>query len=105
MHRRMKNPFNPKSQNYRILERLRECPATNAELVKYALNYTARISEIRAKISEQGLGVLEKPLGGGRSEYRIDHPIRHRNYNWMLAHLDRSKSRRAAGRSPRRARP
>ena len=73
MHRRMKNPFNPKSQNYRILERLREGPATNAELVKYALNYTARISEIRAKISEQGLGVLEKPLGGGRSEYRVDH--------------------------------
>ena len=28
----MKNPFNPKSQNYRILERLREGPATNAAL-------------------------------------------------------------------------
>jgi len=55
MHRRMKNPFRPGSQKYRILERLREGPATNAELVKYALNYTARISEIRAKISEQGL--------------------------------------------------
>lgn len=69
----MNNPFRPGSQKYRILERLREGPANSSELAKYALNYTARISEIRAKISEQGLGVLEKPLGGGRSEYRIDH--------------------------------
>lgn len=52
MHRRMKNPFNPKSQNYRILERLREGPATNAELVKYALNYTARGSRKSGARSE-----------------------------------------------------
>lgn len=48
----MKNPFNPKSQNYRILERLREGPATNAELVKYALNYTARGSRKSGARSE-----------------------------------------------------
>jgi hypothetical protein len=68
---KLANPFSPKSQNYRILERLREGPASNSELVKYALNYTARISEIRVKIREQGLCVTEKPLGGGRSEYRL----------------------------------
>jgi len=67
----MSNPFKPGTQNYRILERLREGPASNSELVKYALNYTARISEIRAKIHEQGICVTEKPLGCGRSEYRL----------------------------------
>lgn len=72
MSRRLANPFNPKSQNYRILERLREGPATNAELVKYALNYTGRISEIRARVNAQGLDVIARDLKrGGLTEYRI----------------------------------
>jgi hypothetical protein len=36
------------SQNERILERLREGPATNAELVRISLNFTGRISDLRA---------------------------------------------------------
>jgi hypothetical protein len=69
---KLANPFSPKSQNYRILERLREGPATNAELVKYALNYTGRISEIRAKVNAQGLDVIARDLGHrGLTEYRI----------------------------------
>lgn len=36
------------AQAHRILERLRQGPASNRELAQGALNYRARISEIRA---------------------------------------------------------
>lgn len=67
----MNNPFRPGSQKYRILERLREGPANSCELAKYALNYTARISEIRREIRNQGLSVSERPINRSLSEYRI----------------------------------
>jgi hypothetical protein len=67
----MNNPFRPGSQKYRILERLREGPANSSELAKYALNYTARISEIRREIQNQGLSVSERPINRSLSEYRI----------------------------------
>lgn len=67
----MTNPFKTGSQKYRILERLRQGPANSSELAKYALNYTARISEIRREIRQQGLSISERPINRSLSEYRI----------------------------------
>ena len=61
MHRRMKNPFNPKSQNYRILERLREGPATNMdETGAYFIPESVRDFELRRVNGEPSADVPHK---------------------------------------------
>ena len=53
-----------------ILARLQQGPATNAELGKYALNYTARISQLR----EDGHVIDCEKFGGGRAIYTLAAP-------------------------------
>lgn len=67
----MQNPFKPGCQNYKMLERLRQGPATNTELSKEWLNYTGRISDIRARIKTQAMTIAKRNIGGGLVEYRL----------------------------------
>jgi hypothetical protein len=50
-----------------ILERLRQGPATNAELVGIAMNLTGRISDLRGA----GYVIVGKRIEGGLWEYRL----------------------------------
>lgn len=54
-------------QCVKILERLRQSPATNVELVHIAMNLTGRISEIR----QAGFSIVGKRLHDGVWEYRL----------------------------------
>lgn len=66
------NPFQYDSQNYRILERLKNGGVTNAEMsVEMRIpKYTNRISEIRTKLS-YAFEVPCTPLGGGLNRYTL----------------------------------
>ncbi len=61
------NPFMVGSQNYRLLERLRIGPVSNAEIVHKLrmLKYTGRLSEIRRK----GFNVLATKVADKRGVF------------------------------------
>lgn len=59
-------------QNTAILNRLREGPATNRQLAEIALNYRARISELRDYLRPRGWDIPEPTRGvGGLNWYRL----------------------------------
>ena len=64
------NPFQYGSQNYRILERLKRGPVTNAEMSgeMRILKYTGRLSDIRKKIPHE---IVCTPLGNGLNRYTL----------------------------------
>jgi hypothetical protein len=55
-------------QHHEILARLREGPATNAELAGLSLKYTSRVSDLRAA----GYGVRCERQAGGVTVYRLE---------------------------------
>lgn len=55
-------------QNKRILERLREGPATNVELCEIALKYTSRISDLR----KAGYRITNTREAGGVTRYEME---------------------------------
>jgi hypothetical protein len=60
-------------QNAAVLARLRQGPVTSRELVDtIALNYRARISDVRAYLKPRGWLIVKKHLGGGLYEYRLE---------------------------------
>lgn len=61
--------FNPRMSGQRevILDRLRRGSATNQELAKIGLRYSARIHELRG----QGHQIETKALKGGLTQYRL----------------------------------
>jgi hypothetical protein len=61
-----RNPFVHGSQNWRVLEALKEGPKACHELLKIAPKYTGRISNVRAKLA--GTGWTIKPPRQGHPE-------------------------------------
>ena len=60
------------AQNAAILARLRQGPATARDLIDIALNYRARISEIRAWLkTHENLTIQARRLTGGMFVYRL----------------------------------
>lgn len=55
------------NQNRVILERLRKGPAKNYELAALAINYRARISDLR----QYGFEIKVEKVAGGTNEYRL----------------------------------
>jgi len=61
------NPFNPGTQNWRVLEMLRQSPRTNAEFSRAGiLKYTGRISQVRQAIRPNLMGVKKESCPGCR---------------------------------------
>ncbi len=56
-----------RGQNAAILKRLRRGPATNRELAAFALNYRARVSDLRAA----GYVIQCDQMAGGLSWYEL----------------------------------
>lgn len=50
-----------------ILDRLKEGPVTNTELVSFAMKYTGRLSDLR----KAGYHIQCRDRGGGVHEYRL----------------------------------
>lgn len=70
----IKNPFRPGSQNYELLEKLKDGPTTNRFIVlRMAIfNSTGRASDVRKKALEPlGLTLESKRIKGNLFEYRI----------------------------------
>lgn len=67
------NPFKPESQNYRLYERLKDGPVTNAEIVQDhgIYNSTGRVSEIREFLTPFGIKLHCERLHKGLFEYRL----------------------------------
>jgi hypothetical protein len=63
-----------KGQNARILERLRQGPVTNRQLVEISLKYTSRVSDVRAWLRRHTGETIPSPkdLGGGLTRYWIE---------------------------------
>ncbi|MCE5277177.1 MAG: hypothetical protein ABFD92_16740 [Planctomycetaceae bacterium] len=59
-------------QNARVLERLRQGPATGVELAAISLKYTSRVSEVRAYLARCGMTVVCRRHQGGQSVYLIE---------------------------------
>jgi len=57
------------AQSRRILERLQHSPATNSELAAMALNYRARISELRQ--AGYPVEVFDRDFSTGVAKYRL----------------------------------
>lgn len=55
-----------------ILERLRQGPAYNFELARYALSYTARIADLRLRGGYNIINTKRPDLGKGVSEFRLE---------------------------------
>ena len=72
-YRPLENPFTYATQNWRLLERLRQGPTTNVEIVKdlNIFNSTGRISEVRQGLAETGWTVDSKRIRGGLWEYSV----------------------------------
>jgi hypothetical protein len=65
-----KNPFRHGTQKQRLLDRLREGPASSIELAlppMGMLNYTGRISEVRKVLHPQGFDIKAETAPGNRS--------------------------------------
>jgi hypothetical protein len=67
------NPFKPDSQNYRLYERLKDGPVTNAEIVRDhgIFNSTGRASEVREFLAPFGIKLHCVRLHDGLFEYRL----------------------------------
>lgn len=67
------NPFTVGTQNWRLWERLRQGPVTNAEIVRELniFNSTGRISEVRQALAGTGWTVDTKWIKRGLFEYSV----------------------------------
>lgn len=68
------NPFKPRTQNHRILERLKFGPVTNVELARdfHILKYSGRISEVREFLQPYLVDVhAERVPGTGTFVYSL----------------------------------
>lgn len=63
-----------RGQNAEILARLEQGPVTNDQLSQIARKYTSRISDVRKYLQEwkPGWQIINTPLGGGLTEYRLE---------------------------------
>lgn len=63
------NPFKLNSQNFRLLEALKQGPITTTQIVigLFIFNHTRRISDLR----EKGFIVIAKPISNGLWEYSL----------------------------------
>jgi len=67
----IKNPFKPRTQNYRLLEQLQKRPITNIEITHgmYILKYTGRISEVREALRPYLMDVHAERVPGTRGVF------------------------------------
>lgn len=65
------NPFVHGSQNWRILEALKEGPKTSLELARIALKYTNRKSEVQAKLVGTGWTIKVSPTEHAGAMYEL----------------------------------
>lgn len=65
------NPFVHGSQNWRILEALKEGPKTSLELARIALKYTGRASDVRAKLAGTGWTIKVSPTEHAGAMYEL----------------------------------
>ena len=61
-------------QSLAIYERLRQGPATNAELSGISLKYTSRLSELKAWVRERGGDLYAQRVSGGTWRYTLREP-------------------------------
>lgn len=69
----LENPFKEGTQNWRIVKRLLEGPATNREFsrdMKIA-KYTGRLSEVREKIRPLGFDIEPERIAGTLYRYEL----------------------------------
>jgi hypothetical protein len=68
------NPYRPGSQKFRLLERLKDGPLTNKEIIEiyHIWNTTGRLSDIRLEVLEpMGLALESVRIKKTLFEYRI----------------------------------
>lgn len=67
------NPWKAGTQNFRLYERMKQGPVTNAEIVRThgIFNSTGRVSDIREFLAPHGIKLHSERLHDGKWEYRL----------------------------------